>query len=358
VEEIGKKRLGAALAVAAGIVYFVVCALPLRKEYVLAPVWARELDRAPQAAGSSLAPGATAYPFRLGGRFGYFDADGRLLFAEATPYGVALSRDAFAVYDRLAAGFSVRSPAGAEIARVAVPGYPFFGSGRLFVMGPDQCSVSELRQGGSVAWTRDFGSVITAFGASPSLAVFGLMDGTIVGIDTAGVPRLSFAPGGSRISGVYGVAVSPDGLLVAAVCGLDKQRLVVLERRSAAYRVTYHRWLESDFRRPVDMAFTSDGRRLVYEAPGGAGVYDVDTRTESLIAASAVGRVGASLDGSRVLVLLAGSGAERRLICAAPPDRRLVDLSIGASTAFLEVDGRSLFIGTDSHIVRLDLREE
>jgi hypothetical protein len=358
VEEIGKKRLAVAAAIAAGLVYFFVCAQPLNKEYVLAPVWTRALPQAPQSPGAVPTQGVAVHPFKLGDSFGYFDAEGRVLFAESTPYGVALAPDAFALYDRISEGFTIRSPAGADIAKVNSPGYPFFASGRRFLLGPDQCAVSELGPTGAVVWTRYFGSVITAFGASRSLAVFGLMDGTLVGVDATGAESFSFAPGGSRIPGVYGVAVSPDGLLAAAVCGLDKQRLVVLERRATAYRVTYHRWLESDFRRPIAMSFTDDGRRLVYEAPGGAGVYDVGTRKESVIAASAVGRVGASLDESRMLVLLAGAGIERRLVCAVPSDKRIVDLPISASQSFLEVEGCSFFIGANEYLVRLDLKEE
>jgi hypothetical protein len=365
VEETGKKRLAAAAVVAVGVVYFLVCAQPLGKEYVLAPVWARETAKAPQAPAAS-GPAAAAriaaqgkvFPFRLGGSYGYFDEAGSILFSAPAPYGVALAGDAFAAYERLSEGFSIRSPSGAELAKCALPGYPFFDSGRRFVLSPDQCSVAELGQDGLAIWKRQFGSVITAFGGSPSLAVFGLMDGSLVGVGRKGEELLSFAPGGSRLAGVYGAAVSPDGLLVAAVCGLDKQRLVVLEKRSSAYRVTYHRWLESDFRRPIAMAFTADGRRLVYEAPAGAGVWERDSRREFLVSASSVGRVGASLEGNRMLVLLAGAGEEKRLICASPDDRRLVDLPLRASDAFLEVSGRSIFVGADGDLVRLDLRRE
>lgn len=369
-EELGKKRLAAAAAIFAGIVYFFVCALPLRKELVLKPVWARETVEIPHAAGEAAASAkkgadsaadqasASAHYFTLSGRFGYFEADGKLLFSAALPYGATLSPEAFATYDRLSTGFSIRSPSGAELGRSNVPGYPFFDSGRRFVLAPDQCGVTEIGRNGAVIWRRQFGSVITAYGGSPSLAAFGLMDGTIVGLGRKGEDLLSFAPGGSRLPGVYGVAVSPDGLLVAAVCGLDKQRLVVLEKRSSAYRVTFHRWLESDFRRPVAMSFTEDGRRLVYEAPGGAGVYDRATRRESLIAAGSVGPLGDSVEEAGMLALLAGSGAERRLICASPDDRRLIDLPLRASDASLEVDGRSFYLGLDGDLVRMDLREE
>lgn len=357
-EEIGKKRLTAAIAVAAGIVYFLVCARPLRKEYVLAPKWACDVASAPQAPGAVPAKGAAVFPFKLDGRFGYFDASGAILFAAPLPYGVALAKDAFASYDQLSEGFAVRSPAGAQLSRASIAGYPFFASARRFVLAPDQCSVTELGPKGEALWHHEFGAVITAFSASAPLAVFGLMDGRLVGLGAKGEQLVSFAPGGSRLECVYGVAVSPDGLLVAAVCGLDKQRLVVLEKRSAAYRVTYHRWLDSDFRHSVAMAFTEDGKRLVYETPGGAGVYDRETRKESLISADSVDSLGESVQDLGMLALLIGAGSDKRLLCSSPGNNRLVDLPLRAEDAFLAVEDRSLFLGVEGDLVRLDLREE
>jgi len=286
-EELGKKRLVAAGAVIAGLSYFLICAFPLQKELILVPIWTRKVAQAPSAPGSfsmkgqatlggasSGAHSSTPIPFRLGDRYGYFTAEGSILFAASAPYGVAIASDAFATYDRLSDGFTIESPEGADLARVSAIGYPFFASGRRFVIGPDQATISELTRTGASAWTYRFPSIVTAFDACTSLAVFGLMDGSIVGLDQAGKAMLNFAPGGSRIMGVYGVAASPDGLLVAAVTGLDRQRLVVMEKRSTAYRVVYHRYLASDYRRPVTIAFTSDGRRLEYESPSGVGVYD------------------------------------------------------------------------------------
>jgi hypothetical protein len=357
-EEIGKRRLTAAGVAAAGILYFLACAFPLQKELLLAPVWSRSLSAAPAAPGAAAAPDkGSPIPFRLGGRFGYFGADGSVYFAAVAAYGVAIAPDAFATYDRLSEGFSVKSPSGTEIARVSAVGYPFFAAGRRFLIGPDQATVSELSKGGAAAWTYQFPSVVTAFDASPSLAVFGLMDGSIVGLDGSGAAVLDFAPGGSRIAGVYGAAVSPDGLLVAAMTGADKQRLVVLEKRSAAYRVTYHRYLASDYRRPVFMAFTADGRRLAYESPSGVGVYDRGTRSETVVAVPATSRLGQTAKGGELMVFLSDSGDAKRLVCTALPDRRIVDLPIKAKLAFVESRGDSLFLGVDGDIIRMDLEE-
>jgi hypothetical protein len=353
-EEIGKKRLAAAGIVAAGLVYFLVCAFPLQKELILVPGWTRSLSQAPAARAPSSTP---PIAFQMGDRYGYFTAEGSLLFAANASYGVAMANDAYAPYERQSDSFVIKSPEGQELARSSVIGYPFFAAGRRFVIGPDQSTVSELGRSGGAAWTYHFASIVTAFDASPSLAVFGLMDGSVLGLDGRGRAALDFAPGGSRIAGVYGVAVAPDGLLVAAITGLDKQRLVVMERRSAAYRVAYHRYLSSDYRRPASIAFTADGRELAYEAPSGVGVYDRGSRSETLIAVPAPSRLGLTLRQGAIMVLLSGQGEERRLVCAALPDRRIVDVSFRAAQSFAETRGDSLFLGADEDIVRMDLRE-
>jgi len=355
-EETGKKRIVAALAVAAGVAYFLICALPLPKELVLAPVWARPVASAPLSPSGAAQAGGEAIPFRLGGRYGYFSSEGKLIFAATPPYGVALAPDAYATYDRLSEGFSIKSPSGVEVAKVKALGYPFFAASRRFVIGPDQAQVSELAADGKVAWSRRFGSVVTAFSACPSLAAFGLMDGTIVGIDRSGSEVLSFAPGGSRVPGIYGVAVSPDGLLVAAVSGLDRQRLVVMEKRVSAYRVAYHRWLDSDYRRPVPMAFTAEGGLLVYESPAGVGVYERSGRDAVLPIPASIG-LGLSARGGELLVLLSGAGESKRLVCASLPGCRVVDAPLVARDAFVQASGDSIFIGADDRIARMDLRE-
>jgi hypothetical protein len=377
-EEIGRKRLATVGVALAGIAYFLVCAVPLQKELLLVPVWSRSIAPAggsaevspqpagPKPAASKAQPappqaapsGNSADPplaFRLGDRFGYFTDDGRILFVESASYGVTQAPDAYATYDRLSEGFTIRSPSGTELARVSAPGYPFFAAGRRFIIGPDQATVSELSGNGSIAWTYQFPAVVTAFDASPSLALFGLMDGTMVGFDRSGAVVLDFAPGGSRIAGVYGVAVSPDGLLAAAITGADKQRLVVLEKRSTAYRVTYHRYLASDYRRPVSMAFTEDGRKLAYESTAGIGIYDRAARDEYVIAVPAQPRLGQVARGGELMVFLSSSGGKKRFICTASPDRRVADLSLDAERAFVIAKGDSVFLGLDDKIVRMDL---
>jgi hypothetical protein len=225
------------------------------------------------------------------------------------------------------------------------------------VIGPDQATVSELGENGASRWAYQFPSIVTAFDASPELAVFGLMDGSLLGFDRSGKAVLDFAPGGSRIAGVYGVAVSPDGLYVAAITGADKQRLVVLEKRSIAYRVDYHRYLVSDYRRPVAIAFSSDGRRLAYESPAGIGIYDRVAREESVVSVPAVPSLAQTARDGDLMVFLSKKGGKKRLVCTAAPDRRVVDLPLDADRSFVMARGDAIFLGLDDRIVRMDLVE-
>lgn len=361
-EEAGKKRIAIVLAAAVGIVYFFVCAHPLPKELVLAPSWARLLASAPSSPNVAEANSAEgdAIPFRLGDRFGYFSPNGSIFFAAVPAYGVALASDAYAVYDRLSTGFSIVSPRGSVIAKVDALGYPFFAASRRFVIGPDQASVSELGSDGKIAWTRRFSSIVTTFAACPSVAVFGLMDGSIVGIDSSGTELLNFSPGASRIPGIYGVAVSPDGRTVAAVSGLDRQRLIVLEKRVSAYRVAYHRWLDSEYRRPIAMAFTPDGRRMLFESPDGLVILDTPGKIrghETLIHVDSPVEFGKTVHGGEFLVFIAGSENKRRLMCVLPSGRVVVNVPLSANQLYLETAGDAVFVGADDRIARLDMRE-
>ncbi len=402
-EETGKKNLWIVLIVLAGIIYFFVFAVPLPKELVFSPTWSLKLSgprpEGTAAAAVSSIPGDAArtqkpaadaakaavkapaqeiapfvrgeaagaaglIPFNFGKLFGYFSRDGKLGFSQGLPFGLALSRKAYIAYDQIPESLVLKTPDGTDKLKIDETGYPFYSGERLFVMKPGQSGVIELGSDGKPLWERDFPSIITAFDASANLVAIGLLDGNLIGIGNKGEELIKFAPGGSRIPGIYGCAVSPDGELVAAVSGLDQQRLVILERRTSAYRVTFHKWFNSDFRRPVHMGFTADGRYLVYEEPDGFGVYSRSARTEKHVSSWTVRHLGSSIPGRDILLAIEGQGGDHKAVLGASPEgRRMFTMSFNAADGYLAQEGGALFLGMaaadgSSQIVRIDLREE
>jgi hypothetical protein len=357
-EEQSRRRLSWLLGSLVGIAYFLVASQPLPRVLSLEPVWADsvEPDLAPSKPSSE-----PPLPFVMEGRYGYLDPSRGILLSAPKPYGIAISEDGYVAYERLPSSLAWKDPGGASRFVSEGGAYPFIAGSRRFLLGPDQATVSELGADGRVLWKRVFPSLLTAFDASPSLALFGTLDGRLFGIDPAGSLLLDFAPGGSRIEGIYGCAVSPDGLSIAAIAGLDAQRLVVLERREEAYRVTYHRWLDSDFRRPVSVNFTDGGRELVFESPGGLGIYSVEGRHETFLELDNAVSEGLSLDEPRLLLFLQSS-SRSRLVVASPGGERLFAYPFASGESMIRARGSSVFLGLRSAggpaIVRMDFGEE
>jgi hypothetical protein len=57
------------------------------------------------------------------------------------------------------------------------------------------------------------------------------------------------------------------------------------------------------------------------------------------------------------MVFLSGSGKEKRLVCTALPDRRVIDIRVNTSLAFVEARGDSIFLGSGDSIARMDMQE-
>lgn len=361
-EEKTKLRVTVAVTSLLGLAYFFLCATPLPKPLVLVPRWqtevppSRAFPAAPEAEGRSLS-------FQLGDRYGYFDPDQGLLFSATRSYGASVSDEGFVAYDMKPGLLSFKDERGRPLFDSKEEGYPFVEGARRFVLSSNQSSVAELGPDGSRLWRRDFPSLLTAFASNASIAVFGTLDGRVIALDREGKELLSFAPGGSRIPCIYGCAVSPDGRTIAATAGLDRQRLIVLEKREEAYRVTWHRWTDSAFRRPVAMAFTPDGRKLVFETAGGLGVYDVASRREELLPARNP-LVSGGADPRRSLLLALDLGGPRReeVLAASYDGRKLFSFPFSADEAGMRTSGDSLFLilrgGEDERLLRLDFVEE
>lgn len=234
-------------------------------------------------------------------------------------------------------------------------GYPFFLDGRAFVMHSDQNSVSRLDADGSIEWTYDFTAPVTCVDAAAGFLLAGTLAGTAELVDGEGRGVYTAEPSGSRIAGVYGCALSADGSMMALVCGLDRQRFVLMGRQGgadgsaaftsgvftsgvsasgvSAWRVLAHEFIGDGLRRPVIVRFVDGGGSVAFERQGGLGLYAVRARTSRFVPLDgrmlALEDCGSGTPVSGILFLLTEGAAPKDAAIEAPdaPDPSATPLS-------------------------------
>lgn len=349
-------RLLYALIALAFLAYFFAAAEPLRPELALHPVWAAVVSRDADPDPSSVPTGM--FSFQLGSRYGAASPDGTRIWSKGAAFDAAVSDFLFIPYERESKILTAFTPNGETAFRIQAEGWPFFRSGRLFLMSPEMDSVSEYSPDGKLLWSYDYPFKITDFDAAGSLAVAGLLDGSIECVDSSGKSVLSFAPGGSRIEVVLGVALDPREEAIAAVCGADRQRFVFLVRKGGSFKVQYHRYLDSDYREPVTVLFTRDGRYVLYRQSEGIAVYDRETNREFLLPVRAQSFELAS-DPSRGLeFLFTRTARSGTVVCFEPPARIIFSYPLPGGALWTRYMDRSLYLGSGSVLGRIDVSEE
>ena len=256
------------------VFYFALFPYPLGREAVARPRWAVAVPASTDTPSSR--PGLPSWPFQLGSRFGYVQADGSVPFAGTALYRVALSATAFVSYPRLGTDWILQDSSGQRLASFSGSGYPLLGpdGNRIFNVKTDLSGIIELDKSGGTLWERDFPALMTTISLQGDSLVVGLLNGSLLLINRQGSPLVQYAPGGSRIPVVLGSAVSADGSLVAAVSGIGPQYLTVLRRQASGYAPIATLGLSTDSRREVRMGFSPDSRWLYVEGQDAAGVFD------------------------------------------------------------------------------------
>lgn len=355
-EHAGRWRLGVSLLLGAALVaYFFVFPEPLSTELSAKPRWvARVVETA--ADPSRAAPGdGDALPFVSPRAYGFVSPEGTLLYAGLGQEGVqALGAKA------LVAGTGrsfILNADGSEGASVPGEG-AFMAAGRLFAADGSGSGLVAFDDYGIEQWRYRFAGHVSAFAAAADLAVAGTLDGRLEGVGLDGTRQFEFAPGGSRVEAIFGVAVAQDGARVAAISGLDPQRLVVLGRGGAGYRVVAHKYLDSDYREPARVAFLEGGRYALYRRPDGVGILGLDEKLDGLIPVTADEFRAFYRQGAPRAYLYAESGRAKSVVAFKSPALIYGSLSLPSSSSIIGMQGDALFLEYNDGLYRLDFVEE
>ena len=354
------------------VIYIFAAAIPMREDIYLMPDWASPIPKVQKGqiysgeAGASADElkqrftGKTPIPFSLGNLFGYFTEDGEILRAETAEERFSASFYAWTKYPQKPLFTDIYKPEEFDLEkpflRIDKPGYVYLDKDRIFLFEPEGSSISEYDNAGKKLWHYTHTFPITAFQSSKAGCVIGHSDGLLVCLDSEGNTLFSFYPGGSTYQAIMGAAISEDGKQVLCLCGLDKQRVVLINISGRQHKIVYHSYFEEDLRRQAFASFDKFGHFAVFESAEGIGIIDCRNLTLSILKEEGFIAGLGFQDKNALLTVLLQKDDECSLLLIDPPDLMMGKTKFKSENAFLIQKENKIYIGTDEKITALDIR--
>ncbi|GMO31024.1 MAG: hypothetical protein Ta2F_06100 [Termitinemataceae bacterium] len=355
-----KKKYKVIIVLAIFISYALIAAEPVPQETVLQLQWIKSLESGYKSEITDIQAQDANYantliPFKLDNHFGYISEDGSFALNKTRQGYISINKDFFAEYSGTDNKIALKDSSGNTVFTIEnKQAYPFFLDNRIFLMHKEQNAISELNKEGDVLWTFDFPSLISAADASGDFLLCGMIDGTVMLVDNKGKLVDSFSPSGSRVSVVYGCAISKDGTKAAVICGLDKQRFIFFEQLNSTWRITYHSFLDNGFRRPVFIQFADNDGRVVYERENAIDIYEIQTRKSYTIPLDY--KIEHIQGGSPLLFLATEKkGADKMLVGMTYPQTVFMKAPFTSEKSFIAFNGRHLVIGGQSKLASFEI---
>jgi hypothetical protein len=347
------------------IAFIFITPAPIPEETVLKPVWITSLgSNNPVALGNDPIrekEDVALLPFILGDRFGYVGEDGNFVINQIKNGYISMSESHWAEYESTPSSIQVMNPMNESVFLIEAPrGYPLFLDNRTFIVGSEQNFISALNDSGETLWTYDFAAPITCVDAAGRYLLVGTLDGEVILLSPYGVPAFApFEPGGSRLSVILGCAISADASRFALVSGIDEQRFLYLERSGDTYKVIYHEFLGSGFRRPVRIGFIDNDSKIVFEREGGLGIYSIGGRgSVSIVMDGEIAALDDSGDDGFLFVITSQGPDEKQLISIRYPGIIVNEAPFRSGSVFLYRRNKKLYLGGDLSIASFELEKK
>ncbi|MGI5084713.1 hypothetical protein [Treponema putidum] len=354
------------------VIYIFAAAVPMKENVYLMPEWASPIPQVQndeiysREAGASSDElkqkfaGKTPIAFSLGNSFGYFAEDGEILRAETAESRFSASFYAWTKYPQKPLFTDIYKPDEFDIQkpflRIDEPGYVYLDKDRIFLFKPEGSSLSQYDKTGKELWTYTHTSPITAFQSSKAGCVIGHSDGLLVCLDSDGNTLFSFYPGGSTYQAVMGAAISEDGKQVLCLCGLNKQRVVLINVLDHQHKIVFHYYFERDLRRQTFASFDKSGSFAVFESADGIGIIDCKSLKLSIIKEDGF-IIGMGIQSERnLLTVLVQKENECSLLLIDPPNFMMGKTKFNSKNAFLIQKENKIYIGTDDKIAAFEIR--
>jgi len=334
------------------IVYFLVASRPIPRETVLNLSWISSLLGEEGNYGPAVS--SQLIPFTLGSRYGYVDTAGQFALNKFKTDNIYLSSNMWTEYSAEPASVVINNIIdNSEITIENARGYPILLDNRIFILSSEQNALSEIGRNGNILWTYEFGAPLTAIDVRAGLVLTGSLDGMIEVFNSDGERIFHIDPTGSRFSVILGCAISRNGSRIAVISGIDRQRFLLFERlgnTGGEYKIIYHEFLETGFRRPVRVLFIDDDQRIIFEREGGIGFFNTRSRSSLFIPLDGeIAAIDESGDRGYLFLVTSHSFQQKNLIGIKFPPNRLFGVSQAAAqnAVFLRAPFKSddVFLG-------------
>ena len=350
-----KRHIGLAifLLILISIIYIILAAKPLNKEYSFTPVWKISTAN-PVLNENSSKP--QSY-FHLGQTLGYFDEDGNISLFKTFSSKVSISNSYFATYNSEAKNTEFFKADGSLAGVIEASGFPYFSDDLIYVFLPGGCSFSKCSETGKVLWTFEGTFPITAFVAKKNFTAVGLSNGTIKVLNNEnGSTEIEFAPGGSDYPVILGIDISEDGQYIASISGHNHQRFVLSHREENQQKIIYHRFFEHDSPYRTIVHFSKDGKRVFYNFYKGLGIYNLDSKSERTLELK---DKLISIEETDDLTVLMGKEKNTYTVSIIDNTDTLEGaFSFTADSAFIHAADNNIYLGKDNSISKLSITRE
>jgi hypothetical protein len=356
-----KVKIIAPICTAFAILYIIIASKPLSPEIQFLPVWTIDLEAYTKGEEIEVSPEDfnNAVSFKLGQNLGYFTPEGKILSFITFPYKATISDTSYTLYGTSSDQMQINSPAGSEIGKIKVTGFPYFSEDRKFIFLPGGSSFSKLNEDGSVAWTREGFTPLTAFSSSKTGIVTGYADGSVIAFDTDGNITQQYQPGGSSYEVILGAAISETSRYIATLSGEGGQRFVISKKSDANYgshtSIVFYKSMTEELNRQVLIKFTKDEKKVFYNNATGIGI--VNTRNFRNTELPIKGRILSILESGsgKEIFILSKEGNTYTVSTIESFDAFAGSFSFDAESACIAVKDNSLFVGRDGKISRIDI---
>lgn len=342
------------------IIYIFIGSFPLGEDVYLTPEWALDISDNDNLCIDTETgfenPDLKLKPFILKDSFGYFTEEGRILKKERNGKNVSISSDWMAVYGEKNLSTQVYSPDGKQSFKIDEAGFVHIDKNRIYLFVHGGNSVCEYDSKGNRLWKYSHTAPITAFNSTSAGTVIGYSDGMLRYIDKDGKKIFDIYPGGSNFEVILGASVSEDGKTVACICGIEKQRVLLINVNVSQHKIIYHNYLKNNLRKQAFIDFDSGGRFIVFEYADGIGILDSKTYTCSFIDEQG-SIIGIGIDKSQsILNILIQNEKKCSILFVDTPGFFIGKTSFDAENTFLIQEDDKIYIGADNKILYCKIR--